>query len=76
MKDKKLTSNNIDEALYYLKQEANRRTTRLWRMQNGQLINIKDMTDEHLLNTIKHLEKKKAEQEFANEAMASYPYWL
>jgi len=74
MRDKKLTSNNIDEALYYLKQEADRRTTKLWRMQNGQLRNIKDMTDEHLLNTIKHLEKKKAEQEFANEAMASYPY--
>ena len=75
MEDKKLTSNNIDEALYYLRQEADRRTTKLWRMQNGQLINIEDMTDEHLLNTIKHLRKKKVEQEYMNEAMASYPYW-
>lgn len=76
MEDKTLTANNIDEALHYLKQEADRRTTKLWRKQNGQLINIEDMTDEHLLNTIKHLRKKKAEQEFANEVMASYPYWL
>lgn len=74
MEDKKITANNIDEALYYLRQEADGRTTKLWRKQNGQLINIEDMTDEHLLNTIKHLEKKKAEQEFANEAIASYPY--
>lgn len=76
MKDKKLTSNYINEALYYLKQEADRRTVKLWRIQNGQLINIEDMTDEHLLNTIKHLENKRAEQETMNEVMASYPYWL
>ena len=69
--EKIITSNN---ALPYLYDELNKRTMFLWRMQNGQLIDIKDMTDEHLLNTIKHLEKKKAEQEFANEAIASYPY--
>lgn len=62
-------------ALSYLYNELNKRTTFLWRMQNGQLIDIKDMTNEHLLNTIRRLEKKKAEEEFANEAMASYPYW-
>ena len=69
--EKIITSNN---ALPYLYDELNKRTMFLWRMQNGQLIDIKDMTDEHLLNTIKHLEKKKAEQEFVNEAIASYPY--
>ena len=30
MEDKKLTANNINEALYYLRQEVNRRTVKLW----------------------------------------------
>lgn len=74
MEDKKLTTNNIDEALYYLRQEVNRRTTFLWKMKNGQLINIKDMTDEHLLNTIKRLENKKWEKERIYKVIADYPY--
>lgn len=71
--EKIITGNN---ALSYLYNELNKRTTFLWKMKDGQLIDIKDMTDEHLLNTIRHLEKKKAEEESMNEAMASYPYWL
>lgn len=71
--EKILTSNN-DNALFYLYKELNKRTTFLWRMQNGQLINIKDMTDEHLLNTIKHLEKKQKQKEKYFEAISSYPY--
>ena len=76
MEDKKLTSNNIDEALYYLRQEADRRTVKLWKSKTGQFVELKYISDEHLLNIIKHLEKKKTEQEFVNEAIASYPYWL
>lgn len=75
MEDKKLTSNNIDEALYYLRQEADRRTVKLWKTKIGQFVELKYLSDEHLLNIIKHLRKKKAEQKFVNEAIASYPYW-
>lgn len=76
MKDKKLTSNNINEALYYLKQEVNRRTPKLWKTKLGEFVELKYLSDEHLLNIIKHLENKRVEQETINEAMASYPYWL
>jgi len=71
MKDKILTDT---EALYYLRKELDRRTTFLWRTQSGEFVNIKHITDDHLINIIKHLEKKKAEQERMNEALASYPY--
>lgn len=69
--EKILTNNN---ALFYLYKELDRRTTFLWRIQNGELVNIKHISDDHLVNIIKYLENKKAEQEIINEAAASYPY--
>lgn len=70
----KIITSNDNNALFYFYQELYKRTTFLWRKQNCQLIDIKDMTDEHLLNTIKYLEKKRTEKECQLEAIADYPY--
>lgn len=41
-----------------------------WTMQNGQTINIKDMTSDHLENTIKMLEKRNEREE--NEIISEW----
>lgn len=60
------------DALSYFYKELDRRTTFLWRMKTGELVNIKHISDDHLVNIIKYLEKKKEEQEIMNEAYADY----
>lgn len=55
MEEKILSINNHKEALVILNRELERRTVYKWKTKNGELINVSDMTDEHLLNTIKLL---------------------
>lgn len=57
---------NPEEALYFLNKEKERRMEILWTQQNGCTIDIKNMTDQHLENTIKMLEKVKFEAEIIN----------
>ncbi len=56
-------------ALHYLWGEQKRREKVYWRMKDGNLIDIENMTDEHLDNTVKMLGKMVDERAF-NEAMA------
>lgn len=59
----------------YLQKEYNRRHSRqvFWTMGNGTTINIKEMSDEHLLNAIKFIEKVENEKDDYYEALGSYP---
>ena len=49
----------------YLQKEYNRRHPKqvFWTMGDGSIINIKNMTDNHLLNAINLIDKKKQEQD-------------
>nr|DAW57971.1 MAG TPA: hypothetical protein [Caudoviricetes sp.] len=54
-----------DCAVAILAKEYRRRHPQetFWQQANGKLINIKDMTDQHLLNAIKLINRKRAEHE-------------
>lgn len=58
-----LDINRPDEALYYLKRELDNRMESFWRKKDGELINIKDMSLTHLMNTINLLEEQIEERE-------------
>ena len=49
---------NAKEALYYLNKELEKRTRILWTTKSGEQIEIDNMTDKHLINTIKLLEQQ------------------
>ena len=56
-------------ALHYLWGEQKRREKVYWKMKDGNLIDIENMTDEHLDNTVEMLGKMVDDRAF-NEAMA------
>lgn len=56
-------------ALHYLWGEQKRRNKVYWKMKDGNLIDIENMTDEHLDNTVNMLGKMVDDRAFA-EAMA------
>lgn len=62
---KEISTKNKQEALFYLKKELYKRQSIFWQQKNGSFINIKAMTDEHLLNTINLLENLIDEEEIA-----------
>ena len=53
-----LTINNATEAIYFLEQEMEKRTKVFWTMKNGEKINIAEMSDTHLANTIELLRRQ------------------
>lgn len=53
-----LTINNATEAIYFLEQEKEKRTKIYWTMKNGEKIDISEMSDTHLANTIELLRRQ------------------
>ena len=66
---KKILIDNA-EALYVLKQEQMRRTQYVWKTKDGTEIPVQSMSDSHLQNTIRMLERNKDLQEQAAEYAA------
>ena len=67
-----LSINDVNEALYYLKEELGQRQAILWKMKNGDLISIKEMSNSHLENTIKLLEKQIMLEDLNGELINDY----
>lgn len=63
---------NIVEAIKILEKELEKRNppSYVWTMKNGEKINLKDMSNEHIKNVIKLLHKNFE----LEEAYADYPY--
>lgn len=53
-----LTINNASEAIYFLEQEMEKRTKVFWTMKNGEKIDISEMSNTHLYNTIELLRRQ------------------
>ena len=59
MTDKTILSiNNPSEAIYFLEQELQKRKEIYWTMKNGELINISEMSESHIINTLSLLERQ------------------
>lgn len=59
MTDKIIISiNNPSEAIYFLEQELLKRKNIFWTMKNGDLINISEMSESHIINTLSLLERQ------------------
>ena len=56
-----------EHALKILKEELSRRTAYKWKTADGTLIDVKDMSDTHLRNTIKKLKNYLSEQRIVME---------
>ena len=56
-------------ALVVLKEELERRNPKnyQWKTKSGNIVNVKDMTDSHLRNTVNLLENYLHEKEIINE---------
>ena len=66
---------NAQKALYFLNKEKERREEYFWKTKSGELINIKDMSDTHLNNTIKLLEKHLEEYHIVMDNLDAIDYY-
>lgn len=59
MTDKIIISiNTPNKAIYFLEQELQKRKGIYWTMKNGDLINISEMSESHIINTLSLLERQ------------------
>lgn len=65
-----LSINRPKEALRILEQERERRDSYYWTTAKGEEINVRDMSDNHLKNTINYLRNYIAEEEIVLENIA------
>ena len=65
-----------EQALHVLRSELAKRINYQWRCKNGSVVNVRDMTISHLINTIgmleKYLEEKKVVMENYVDALDYY----
>lgn len=67
--------NNPQKALYFLNKEKERREEYFWKTRTEELINIKDMSNTHLDNTIKLLERHLQEYNIVMENLDAIDYY-
>ena len=67
MKSIYLAHVDIEDALRLLKTERERRSKIIWTTNNGRDIDIRDMSDNHLDNSIDMLERMRHEREIVSE---------
>lgn len=69
---KVLSVSDPETALEKLKAELERRTKYLWTTKSGKKVHLNDMSQEHLENTIRMLERIVDDRDMAGEAMAGF----
>lgn len=67
MKSIYLAQVDIEDALRFLKAERERRSKIIWTTNDGRDIDIRDMSDNHLDNSIDMLERMRHEREIVSE---------
>lgn len=68
-----LSIKNPEQALEKLLLEREKRASYYWKMQDGSEIMVDLMSDRHLDNTIKMLQRKVAERALYEDAAEGYP---
>lgn len=62
-----LTYESPQKAIYYLNKELESRYDYFWEKKDGTPIRLKDMSTEHIINTIKKLKQNMYEREIIQE---------
>ena len=68
-----LSIDNPEQALEKLMLESEKRASYFWHMKNGEEIPVDSMSDRHLDNTIKMLQRKVNERALYEDAAEGFP---